>query len=210
MDDQSQHRCPKCGELRDIKLFELNSATLRRNYTCNICKQLKVALPWDWACALKKSTRMHVAKMQGQQGTYFDALDEDMLRALMKAQDYKCALTRVRFHLPTPEDLQALSLDKTGNNSITLTAWKDQLEPHLQRIVPVMARISAEGDWMPGNVVLICHQFKSFYEAVGGMSALRTCCELITKTPLHVPQREYLEQIRQGIAEDNLKQKQRL
>jgi hypothetical protein len=192
--------------MRSLNLFKINPATQRRSYSCVICQQLKVALPWDWACALKKSTRMHVGKAQGKEGKYFDTLDEDMIRALMQAQESKCALTQAALRIPTIEELQALSADKTGNN-ITLTAWKNRLEPHLQRFVPVLVRVTAEGAWLPGNVIIICDYLKDFYEAVGSGKELHDCCKLIYETPLIVPQREFLDKLRQDIVEQNMKHK---
>ena len=103
MVESVQHRCPKCGELRDLQLFVYNPKSGRRNYLCAICKQQQVDFPWDWACALRKSTRMHVGKAQGKEGKYFDALDENMIRALMEAQANKCALTQATLQLPTLE-----------------------------------------------------------------------------------------------------------
>jgi len=205
MAESVQRKCPKCGELRDLHLFEYNPKTGRRNYSCAFCKQQKVNLPWDWACALRKSTRMHVGKAQGREGKYFDALDEDMIRALMRAQGNKCALTQAVLQLPSSDQLKVLSSDKTGNN-VTLTAWKATLPPHLQKFVPVVVRVSTEGSWIPGNVVIICDYLKEFYEAAGNIGLLQDCCKLImSNTPMSVPQKVFLDKIRQDILEENLK-----
>lgn len=204
MSESAQRKCPKCGELRALDLFEYNAESGRRSYSCGICKRLKVDLPWDWACALKKATRMHVGKAQGREGTYYDALDEDMLRALWMAQEGKCALTQAPLRIPTIDELKKLSSNNSGNN-VTLTAWKDTLPFAAQKFVPVLTRISMEGHWLPGNVILICNYLKDLCEAIGNIADLRSHCKTIAETPLFVPQRELLDRLRQDVVEQQLK-----
>lgn len=206
MPEFCQRRCPKCGELRNVNQFHYNPDTGHKSYRCNLCSLQKVNLPWDWSCAIKKATRMHVGKALGKKGIYYDTLDEDMLKSLMKAQNNKCALTQATFVLPTHEDLQAFSSNQTAKN-ITLTIWKESLIPEKQRCVPALVRVSSEGQWIPGNVIFICDYLQEFVETIGNILTLQECCKTIASNNLYVPQKDLLDRVRQDVVEQNFRDK---
>lgn len=186
--DSTKRICPKCSQPRDLDDFLINPATGRRNYACRMCKEVRLqSKVWDWACALQKATRMRVAWQKGKTGQYIDTLNEDMLRALMEAQEQRCVLSRMALRLPTPDELQILSKNKNGYN-ITLTAWAETLSEADRRRVPVLVRVDSLTDWMPGNVILICAFLEDFYTRCGSLPAFRNYCnELIESSKLIQP-----------------------
>jgi hypothetical protein len=201
-DESPLHKCPRCLQERPSGEY-INPADKKRRYICNTCFKEKAMFQarerWDWASALKKSTKMHVSKTHGREGIYYDSLDEDIIRALMAAQDGKCAITDEPFYLPTPEQL--------GKN-VTLSKWQQTLEPHHRRRVPVMVRASIEGNWVPGNVLLIMDGIREYYEYCGGLIGLHPQSEAILKHTPVIPQNEQLLQLRAKLIDEELKKLQ--
>jgi hypothetical protein len=153
-----------------------------------MCKELRQQDKiWDWACALQKATRMHVAWQKGKSGHYIDTLNEDMLRALMVSQEQRCVLSRMAVRIPTLVELQVLSKNKNGYN-ITLTAWAETLSESDRRRVPVLVRVDSTVDWVPGNVMLICSFLEAFYTQCSSLPAFRNYCnELIESSKIIQP-----------------------
>jgi hypothetical protein len=109
-----------------------------------------------------------------------DVVSVDVLQALLRYQDYKCAVTGEAFELP-PDVVYPI-------NAIPATT-----QPYVcPGLAPVLARIWPYEPWSIDNVLLIIGMIQTFYTHVGGYSGIKGMLSRQTGQPLLPPTKQKL------------------
>jgi len=162
------YRCQRCGGMFPISEFESGE---RRGRVCSACRakgnpNRKRTRKWDYVTALHKSVKIRVNRWDGSSRDRFGAsFDEMTLRALFRAQQHRCMLTGVAFHLPTVEDLATCGNHGTGNH-VSLDNWIEKMVTNAQdrMRVPELVRKCDMLPWTVSNTMLICRGMADYFE----------------------------------------------
>jgi hypothetical protein len=119
----------------------------------------------DWAWYLRRDQLRQRFKGTSITATRFEY---DMLRALMRVQEYTCPLSGTQLYLPTPQDLD--------NTFPGWGKWCKSLAVEQRQRTPVFTRIVDDRDWTPGNLIYIAAMWEDIYERAGGLQPCRKMC----------------------------------
>lgn len=168
MSDDALFQCKGCGGWFPREAF---GGTKRRGQLCVTCKagsegnaSRKRKRPWDYVAALHKTVKCRVNRIAySPKDMLGGSIDERSLRALFRAQEDRCAITNARFHLPTVEELVAVSNNGKGHH-VTLDSWADKYrgDPTLKARIPELIRVSEAGPWEIDNVMLVCRSVADY------------------------------------------------
>lgn len=179
---RKDRKCRRCKTVKPIQLFEGNSAI------CRSCKEraryFKENRTYDWAHALIKSVKMHIGKHNGKLGQWRSSLTEGKLRAIMKYQGGKCAISRIQLCYP--------GNDIAFEPKATMKTWLETLTPEELSRSPVLVRPNNSGDWVAGNVIFIAQCLVPFHAAMGDLYRLREVAEVMARPAPVIPQPEDL------------------
>lgn len=120
-------------------------------------------------------------------------LDDEVLRTLMNLQNYRCALSGIRFSLPSTTEFPVGTSINTWRDDIRTTRPVDYYNS------PDLVRVSPFAGWVPGNVMLIAHWLYEMYNSGGSTSAFKDATSFLSTRRVVVVPAEQL--IKLGIPE---------
>lgn len=145
-----------------------------RKYQASACHECRLSQwfyrylnkTWDWACALRKETIMHIRHI-GEYDLWNSRVEPRTLRGIYEFQRGRCAVTSLPLRVP-----DALTPIPTNT---TLTSWADsqRLSDCQRAELPLLVRAGAVTEWTPGNVVLIARVVREPYAYC--KTLVRTC-----------------------------------
>ena len=124
------------------------------------CKDCRKPPPWGWVQALHKEMAMSYASKEHD----FDAITEQVISAIVKCQDGRCAI--LGEVLDFPDDI--LPLRMTYGKALS----------HIPLIKqPTLAKTTSYNRWSIDNVIVISRAIKPFYDGTPGWVA---CMQQLT------------------------------